>query len=76
MSEVTASTAAQEMRRPLWPRGAVTPAPPNDGCPFVVSVADFSRQANSWAFFRRLGLGYVSALYLFGQGALNLRELL
>ena len=76
MSEVTASTTDDETRRPLWPRGAVTPAIPNEGRPFLFSVADFSRQAKSWAFFRRLGLGYVSALYLFGQGALNLRELL
>jgi hypothetical protein len=77
MSKVTGSEPfVEDVPRPApWPRGAVSPALPEERA-FVVSVADFSRQAQSWAFFRRLSIGYVSALYVFGQGALSAAELL
>ena len=77
MTEMTSTGIAfEESRNPPWPRGAVTPVLPDDGRGFVVSVHDFSRQARSWTFFRRLSIGYVSGVYVFGQGAVSLAELL
>lgn len=75
MSQVTAAPS-EGNRGALWPRGAVTPLPPEEEHRFVVSIADFSRQAKSWSFFRRLSIGYLSALYVFGHGAVSLKELL
>ena len=75
MTQISAAPTERD-RSALWPRGAVTPGLPDEGRPFVVSVDDFLRQARSWSFFRRLGIGYLSALYVFGHGAVSLRELL
>jgi hypothetical protein len=58
------------------------PQPPSveplrTGGSFIVSIPDLKRQAASdSAFVRKLSLGFVSALYVFGQGAISAAELL
>jgi hypothetical protein len=78
MAQVTTADAPSEdlAPNPPWPRGAVAPALTNEKRGFTVSAADFSRQVKDWAFFRKFGIGFASALFLCGQGAMAASELL
>ena len=75
MSEVATAANASEGRQPPWPRGAVAPAS-HEKARFTVSLADFRGQAEEWAFVRKFGIGFASALFVFGQGAMSLMELM
>jgi hypothetical protein len=74
MSEDRIPSTVSEDCHPPWPRGAVAPAT-YEKPRFIVSLSDFRVQAEGWAFARKFGIGFASALFVFGQGAMNLMEL-
>ncbi len=74
MSITGASIEDHPVRDPVWPRGAVAPVA-EEKRRFTVSFGDLSAQAKGWTFVRKFGIGFASALYVFGQGAMGLVEL-